>query len=338
MALSRPYPIDKAWPNAIDLRRQLSGVLPREGVFPDPVTVDQGVAYAGSGWAVGARPFVAAFKRGGAPHSQAYGTGLGTNDAAVAAAWTVGGAPGSGSRIDRLWVRWVDPTQGESLTTPGGETVARAVPVFGVTAGTPGLAALPAGVQEIAQVSVPAGAGSIAGATITQVHPFAHVVGGTIVVRTKAERDALATADLVEGRDVCYVIGTDQGFVWLGSTIGWVHLFGKPDTAAVTYAGIYSAGPTAPLQVYMHGGRVFAEGIVTSSSATFVAATQYTLGSIPASAAPKNGLSFAAVSNVTALAEITVSSGGSITLKLSPGFTGALSLWINASWALKSLI
>lgn len=200
MPLTRPYPIDKAFPNAIDLRKQLSGIIPREGIFPDPVTVNQGIAYANGAWNVGARPFIAAFKRGGAPSTQAYGTGLGTNDAA-ATAWTVPAAPGSGTQITRLWVRWTDPTQGEALTVPAGETVPRAVPTFGSNSGTSigDLPALTAGVMEIAQVSMPSGAASIAGATITQIAPFAHVVGGPVLFRNATEQAAYAPADGTEG-------------------------------------------------------------------------------------------------------------------------------------------
>ena len=194
MALTRPYPIDKAWPNAIDLRKAHAGMIPREGLFPDPITVSA-VAVAGTGWGVNAAAFTSAFKRQGAPYSLAYGTALGANDGTVTAAWTVGGAPGSGTRVDRLWVRWIDPTQGESLTTPGGETVARAVPIFGITAGTPALPSLPSGVQEIAQVSTPAGAASIAGSTITQVYPFAHLSGGPVIFRNLTEQNAYAPVD-----------------------------------------------------------------------------------------------------------------------------------------------
>lgn len=218
MTLTRPFPIDKAFPNAIDLRKQASGVYPREGVFPDPITIaPPGIAFANGGWNIGARPFVYNTKRGGAPYSQAYGSAQGTNDSSVTA-WTIGAAPASGVRVDRLWVRATDYGQGEALTTPGGETVPRGVPVFGVTAGTPDLAALPAGAFEIAQASVPAGAASIANATITQTYGFANVSGGTLYFHNAT---AMAAATVIDG-DIAYVLATQTyhyrvGGAWVGA-------------------------------------------------------------------------------------------------------------------------
>lgn len=218
MPLTRPYPIDKAWPNGIDLRKHLSGVFPREGILPDPITVlAAGIAYGNTGWNVAARPFVAVTKRGGAPYSQAYGSALISNDSA-ANAWVIGGAPVSGTRVDRLWIRATDPTQGESLTTPGGETVPRAVPVFGVTAGTPGIQPLPAGAVEIAQVSTPTGAASIANSTITQTYKFAQgAPGDPIYERTLAALTALTG---LKAGDVGYVIADGASYRYTGTA--WV--------------------------------------------------------------------------------------------------------------------
>lgn len=221
MTLTRPWAIDAAFPNPVDARRQLAGIYPREGVFPDPTTIlPAGIAFAGAGWAISARPFVAALKRGGAPYSQAYGTALVSNDSLVAAAWTVGAAPASGSRIDRLCVRARDTTQGDSATGapadgPGG-AVRAGLPEFMVaagTAGTPGVApALPAGYEEIAQITVSAGNASAAAATIVQTYSFANVLGGTIYVRNLAERNALT--GLLDGDDV-YVLDLDVFFIYV---------------------------------------------------------------------------------------------------------------------------
>jgi hypothetical protein len=329
MTLTRPHFIDKAWPNAIDLRKNLAGMLPREGLFPAAETL-QGVAFAGAGWAVSARAFTAAFKRGGAPYSLAYGTGLGANDGTVAAAWTLGGAPGSGSRVDRLWVRWVDPTQGEALTTPGGESVARAVPIFGITPGTPAAAAWPSGVQRIAEVSVPAGAASAAGATITQAYPFAHLSGGPVYVRTIAERDALT--GVLEG-ELAYVIDTDQLFEYIGA-VGWVHVAGKPKVSGISFSGIYSGATT---RVYEHAGTVGLEGVITAASTNFPSGTEFTVGSIPSSLAPRLESTFPTVVNGI-FAVLTVKTTGTITFTVSSTFTAPLFLSIDtAEWLNKAL-
>lgn len=229
MTLTRPWAIDAAFPNAADQRKQLASIYPREGIFPDPITTAQaGIAYAGSGWAIGARAFGAVLKRGGAPFSQTYGSALISNDGSVANAWTIGAAPAAGSRIDLLCIRARDTTQGDSASgapTDGPGGLARTgLPEFVVvagTAGTPGVRpALPAGYEEIAEVTTPSGAASAAGSTIKQTYAFAHVPGGPIYVRTNAERDALT--GLIEG-DIVVVIdqannrhfrGTRRGASW----------------------------------------------------------------------------------------------------------------------------
>lgn len=212
MPLTRPHFIDKAYPNAVDIRKNQSAIFPREGIFPDPLTVlAAGIAYGNGGWDVAARPFTANLKRGGAPYSMTYGAAQIANDSA-ATAWTIDAAPGSGTRVDRLWVRATDPTEAEALTTPGGETAPRAVPIFGVTTGSPAIQPLPAGAIEIAQVSTPAGAVSIAGSTITQTYKFAGVVGGTIYVRNRTELDAIVTP--VEG-DRAWDLAANIGYVYV---------------------------------------------------------------------------------------------------------------------------
>lgn len=196
MALSRPFPVDKAYPNPADVRRELSGFLPREGVLPDPTTVaTAGIGYKGSGWAVGARPFVAVCRRAAADFAlSSYGSALIANDANVATAWTLPGAPGSGSRIDLLWVRIVDPSQGDALSVPSGEPIERAVPVFGITSGvaatTPSRPALPAGALELVEATTSAGAASVASTTLRASYAFAALIGGAVVVRTSDDLPA----------------------------------------------------------------------------------------------------------------------------------------------------
>lgn len=335
MPLTRPHFIDKSWPNGIDLRKAVGGYLPREGIFPDPTTVDPlGIAYANGSWNIGARAFVLCSKRGGAPYSQSYGSALGTNDSS-ATGWTITANASGSTRVDRLWVRFVDPTQAEALTTPGGETVPRAVPIFGVTEGTPGIQPLPAGAVEIAQVSTPNAAGSIASSTITQTYKFAQTVGGTIYVRTIAERDALT--NVIEG-DECHVINTDTTYEYFGSTIGWMHKAGKADISAYTGATIYSAGSPTP-RALLVAGRVNLEGVIISSSATFVAGFVYDVGSIPAAVAPKTQQVFSVHTNSASVAQVIVNTTGALQFRSDVGFTGALALSLDgASWVHKLLL
>jgi len=200
MPLTRSFPIDQGFPTALDLRRLDAGLIVREGILADPITVaPAGIAFGAGGFNVSAQPFVAALKRGGAPYSLGYGVARLANDAA-GAAWTIPAAPVSNSRIDLLWIRATDPAEGEATSgTDGPGGAPRAVPIFGVTSGTaapsPVAPALPAGAYLIATVTTPSGAASIAGSTIVQSYGFAQLSGGTIYARTLA----LLPSTAVEG-------------------------------------------------------------------------------------------------------------------------------------------
>ena len=231
MTLTRPWAIDAAFPNAADQRKQLSGIYPREGVFPDPITLAAaGIAFAASGWNVSARAFVAALKRGAADYSQAYGTALVSNDGVVTSAWTITAAPASGSRIDRLCIRARDTTQGDPTSgapTDGPAGASRfGLPEFlvvtGTAATTPVAPALPAGYEEIAQVTTPAGAASIAGSTIINTYAFANVVGAPVYIRAIGDLARISNpapgevAILINGRGEFEYLDTQQA-----TAAGW---------------------------------------------------------------------------------------------------------------------
>lgn len=127
-----------------------------------------------------------------------------------------------------------------------------------------------------------------------------------------------------------YVVSVKSYYVYNGSA--WV-----PVTSAVvssiTFAGIYSSSGATAASVVLEGGRVYLEGSVISTSATFVAGTTYTLGTIPSSLAPAAAQAFACTSNSTAVAHVAVDSAGNLTFILNTGFTGALSLALGGcSW------
>lgn len=246
MTLTRPWAIDAAFPNAADQRKQLAAIYPREGVFPDPTTIAAaGIAYAGTGWGVSARAFGAVLKRGGAPYSQSYGAALVSNDGVVVNAWTIGAAPASGSRIDRLCIRARDTTQGDSATgapTDGPGGAARTgLPEFLVVAGTaattPVAPALPAGYEEIAQIQTPSGAASTAGSTITQTYEFAHVSGGPLVFRTTAALLAYTTATYLYAGMTAFALDA-PGDVWTWSGSAWEGVW-------VAYAPVWSGSSGA---------------------------------------------------------------------------------------------
>lgn len=225
MTLQRPFGIHDSFPNAVDWRRAFSGVVPREGIFPDANTVGNEVAYAGTGWGVNARQFVAALKRGGSLGSQTYGTALVANDGVVTGAWTIDPAPVSGSRIDLLWVRGKDFSEGDSdvgAPTDGPAGADRAEADFGVTTGTPGTSpvapSLPAGVTEIARVTTPSGAASIAGSTIVNTYAYTVAAGGVMPVRDSAGLAAYTPAN------GAFAVRLDTGIMYLRSAGAWATL------------------------------------------------------------------------------------------------------------------
>jgi hypothetical protein len=73
----------------------------------------------------------------------------------------------------------------------------------------------------------------------------------------------------------------------------------------------------------VQGGRVWLEGFASNvSSATFVAATQYTLGTIPVSLAPTKAQSFSCTWGDTGTASVTVDAAGNVTFLLNVGAAG----------------
>jgi len=241
MPLTRPFAIDQAYANASDFRKQHAAVFPREGVFPDPVTTAAaGIAYANGGWNIAARIFTAVARRGTAAFSQAYGSALISNDS-QATAWTIPAAPSSGSRIDLLWVKATDPTQGDATTTPSGETVARAVPLFGVTSGdaatTPTAPALPSGAIEIARVSTASTATSAAGSVFSHTYAFANIDGATLYVRNASTLTAAHAAAAVVG-EVAYALDTQSSYEvrQTGATRRWARRGGGFFTGTRTQA------------------------------------------------------------------------------------------------------
>jgi hypothetical protein len=247
MALTRSFPIDQGYPTALDLRRLDAGLIVREGILADPTTVAvAGIAFGGGGFNVSARPFVAALKRGGAAYSLDYGVARLANDAA-GAAWTIPAAPVSNSRIDLLWIRATDPTEGEATSgTDGPGDAPRAVPIFGVSSGTaapsPVAPALPAGAYLIATVTTPSGAASIAGSTIVQSYGFAQLSGGTVYARTLA----LLPTTAVEG-DRAVALGTGVRYERTGSA--WLPVTVADEVEKVADLTALAALPTGPLVV-----------------------------------------------------------------------------------------
>lgn len=169
---------------------------------------------------------------------------------------------------------------------------------------------------QYSETGVPADA-----ADLTEVAAYAATVGNRRVDASTV-RTGLAGSGLWEGLEF---YETDTYLTYRYHSNAWVNLGLVKTSGAFTPTGIYGFGTPAPALVNM-AGRVSMSGIITSSNATFVAGTTYTLGTIPTTFAPAGNQQFACTANATAVAQLTVFTTGNVTIVLNVGFTGALSL------------
>lgn len=150
---------------------------------------------------------------------------------------------------------------------------------------------------------------------------------------TEAARDLITGGALYAG---LAVYNTDRSMLEVYDGSGWVPAFGEPTFTTITYSGIYSAGTPSPRLVLLNGWYAL-EGVVVSSTATFVAGTTYTIGTIPSAKAPAFTRTFPIMVN-SVFGWVSVDTSGNITLASSVGFTGGLIAHINgARWPDKTL-
>lgn len=232
-------------------------------------------------------------------------------------------AAGGTARTDRLDVQISDPAEGDGSAGPGVQVVY-----------TPAGGAVPARSHPLFLINVPASGGG--SPTLTWNATFTASAGAVLDFLTLAALQAWATAG--DGQ-LAYAIDTDNTWQYLASAppAGWYHIGGRPVVGAFTPTGIYTNATPTPA-VKQQAGRNYLEGVVASSSAAFVAGTTYTIGSIPAAFVPATTQVFACTSNVTAIAQVAVTSAGLVTIVLNTSFTGALNLSLaGCSWLVKGL-
>lgn len=166
--------------------RDVNGA-PREGVLPSSDTL----VTASTGWTVSVKPFAALRRKVG---TQAL---VGGNSSVLSV--TTPGAPAANARIDVIYGRVSDMGAGDPVES------------VGIAVGTPGAVPskpiLPSGTFEIATIRTSAGNTSIAQATITNTFTYTCAAGGTLTVRTIAERDAWDVA--WGGRVYCLADGIE---------------------------------------------------------------------------------------------------------------------------------
>jgi hypothetical protein len=140
--------------------------------------------------------------------STANGPTIGSNDASVNVVTTA--APGSNSRIDRIWAR-------QHLMTGDGATDTDVVYEIGVTQGTvaasPSAPAIPSGAVALYDATVTAGVTATSGLTFTRAHNWTVANGGIIPIFTSTERTAITP---YEGLAIWYAV-TDELQIWDGA-------------------------------------------------------------------------------------------------------------------------
>jgi hypothetical protein len=240
------------------------------------------------------------------------GAAIWTNDGSIFLAVT---KPVSNSWYVVIYAKHDDTTAGD------GDNLPILTTVTGSAASIPVEPSIPAGATKIATVKIPSSATSTqsAGVVITNVYPMTAFAGGIVPFRTISDLNAWTTART--GQHGGVIGGAD--YKWDGSA--WkIPLI--QTSAPIGFTGLYSDSGAPPCQAVALQGRVHLEGLVVSTSASFVAGTIYTIGTVPDGFRPPVLTSFAATSNSTAVAEVAVATTGVITMRLNTSFTGTLRL------------
>lgn len=245
-------------------------------------------------------------------------------------------APSANSRIDVITARQNDSSS--TVSVPDGSDVPQFIVLQGTAAATPVRPTVPDGSLDLGSVLIPstATATNSAGVVISAPPKFTAAAGGVVPFTSTVDRDAWTNP---RDGQLGYLLNAGQliSYVASASTPGWYQSGGRPTVANLTYTGIYGPSSVTPVAC-RQGGRVYLEGIVSSTSATFVAATSYLVGNVPAGFEPPTEQRFACTANSTALAYVNVGTDGTIRLVLTPGFTGPLSLSLGGcNWKAKGL-
>jgi hypothetical protein len=152
----------------------------------------------------------------------------------------IAAAPAANSRIDVVYVKQNDTA---STISPDGTTGDVYAVAQGTAAATPAKPAIPVGAEELATITVAAGATATngAGVTITNTARLTTGRGAPVPVRNAAERDALTSYPGLK------VFRIDLGYeeLYASTTTGWLPI-GARRATPVLYTDIGVGGTTAP--------------------------------------------------------------------------------------------
>lgn len=247
----------------VEARKALAGLFTPAGAFGARPGVLSGLTVTGTaGWTYALAAGHHVTSRGVSD-----GVVLAANDGAATVATTA--APGTGGRIDLIWVKHSDVDAGDPTADN----------VFGVTAGvvsgSPAVPALPVGAMELAQAKVMAGATSTshANVTITNTAQRTGLRGGIIEVPDAAARVALGNPPAGNGY---YVHEYSTNILWRNIGTAWEQIYPLvlpviPDTGWITPAlggGWVNFGAGFQTVRYRRlDGRVYIEGTIKSGTA-----------------------------------------------------------------------
>lgn len=131
-----------------------------------------------------------------------------------------------------------------------------------------------------------------------------------------------------------YQVDTGVSYIYNGTA--WINP-SAPVYGNFTFVSVFISDTVRTPRVAMQGGRVYSEGSVRSTNATYLAATSYTVGSIPTAFAPKVVKSFSTDLN-RVHGYVAFQTDGTVTFSSTVGFTGVLDLTIDGfNWTDKAL-
>lgn len=262
--------------NPLDVRKDWSGVLVREGVFPGG-TVPLVTGTAGWAYSIGAGAWATSSASGDGLH--VWGNDGAVTVGSTGVGTTVPAAPSAGlSRIDIIWVR--HPSNGENADTSSAPVAGVAV---GTAAASPVAPALPAGAFELARNTMTDAATTTASAgnTITQTAPFTATKGGAVQARSTTELVALAAHATTEYPARGRYAGGEYRVLSTGVVL--------PDTGATAFPYSANWGDNAAYGASVSfkdsDGWVRLSGVAMRTGVDVSAATA-TLGTLPAGHRP----------------------------------------------------
>lgn len=142
-----------------------------------------------------------------------------------------------------------------------------------------------------------------------------------------------AQVGMVAG-DTGYQVDTKAEYLYDGTS--WIAVV-NPVYGAMSFVSVFIPDTTRTPRAARQGGRVYLEGAVRSTNATFLAGTVYSVGSIPAAFAPKVAKAFPTDLN-RVHGYVVIDTAGGVGILSTVGFTGVLDATVDGlNWVDKAI-